>query len=189
MISRDWFRVAGRLGAILVTPLAFAIATAAAGWAPVTLDIIDAMLISFSLGAAALFWPRMLSALRSPEPFEAADFVTLGLYDLFFYAVLAGIWSVRARTIHGAAVYDADIELRIAFRFLAVRCLVYIMVAQGYDGDQRPTVSKWLRVALVALVALISMACLDIARDHFDAASLSSSYRDRSPTIGAPDEP
>ena len=181
MTDRTWLRVVGRLGAILVTPIAFSLAVAGAGWAPVTLDIIDAMLISFAIGAAALFWPRMIAALASPEPFEATDFVTFGLYDLFFYAMLAGIWSVRARSNHGSAIYGADVELRIAFRFLAARCLVYFMVAQGYDADQRPTVSKWLRVVAIGLVAVTGLACVDIVRDHFDAASKTISRQDWSP--------
>lgn len=183
MISNTTLRIIGRLGAIMVTPIAFSVAVAAAGWAPVTLDIIDAVLISFSIGAAALFWPRMVSALRSSEPFEATNFVTFGLYDFFFYAALAGIWSVRARANHSIALYSSDIELRIAFRFLVARCLVYFMVAQGYDADQRPTVSKWLRVAGIALIAVTGLACLDIVRDHFDTAAQTSTQQDWHPGV------
>ena len=174
---------------MILTPLAFAVATAAAGWSPLTLDIIDAILISFSLGSAALFSPRLVLTLYN-DGFDATDYVTFGLYDLFLYALLAGVWSVRARSNHGPAIYQSDIEIRIAFRFLAARSIVYIMIAQGFDNDHmKPTVAKWLRALAVGIVGITLLAGVNIAVRRYQYGVATALYRDHAPRISTFSDP
>ena len=173
-----------RIMGLYALPVVFSVAVDAAQWAPMTLDLIDALLVSLAIGGVVSFSRLYVEMIASPDPLDATEYVTLALYDLFAYALLAGLWSIRARSAHAAALYDSDVVLRIIFRTLVVRSLTFFLLAQGFDPDRRVSLARWLRVGGLALLALTALACLDVARNRAADAQHRIERQDDAPSPG-----
>ncbi len=174
-------RLLVRAADLIGGPVAFAFAVTAAGWAPMTLDLTDALLLFLAAAATIAFAPRVLDTLAVRDPLEPQDFASLGLYNLYIYMVLAGVWSLNAGAVHGPEAAGLSIGLRLAFRVFAVRGLVLLLAAQGIVGDGRVPVGRWLRIGAVALAAVTALALIDLGGDRIAAIRARVEMSDEAP--------
>lgn len=175
-------RALARLASIILIPLTFATFVTAAGWAPMALDVTDAMLVFLALAAVLRFAPRLYDTLTAPDPMQAQDFASLGLNDMFLYMLLAGLWSVRASSGHAGSIQGVEVGLRLAFRVFAVRSLIYIIAAQGAEGTDRVPPTRWLSIFAIVMMAVMALAAIDVAGVQIPAIRIPRTMQDDAPT-------